>query len=207
MTPADKPGLGGRLPLLRPDELNASQKQLYDRILEKVIPWSETSGFLGRDEAGFVIGPFNPTLYSPEMWGAFYALQELEQAKTSLTERVRQVAILTVGAVWEAPYELYAHKAVARKAGFASMQIEALAQGHPISGLRDEEHAAQQFVHALVAGHQVGNEEYKAAQEAFGDRGVVELLLLVGCYLTICAVLCACRIPVPAEAAKNTTGA
>ena len=37
-------------------------------------------------------------------------------AYTSLDERVRQVIVLTVGAIWHADYELYAHAAVARKA-------------------------------------------------------------------------------------------
>jgi len=37
----------------------------------------------------------------------------LDKEQTSLTKRTRQVVILTVGSMWKAPYELYAHSAIA----------------------------------------------------------------------------------------------
>jgi hypothetical protein len=36
-----------------------------------------------------------------------------------------------VGAVWRAPYELYAHSAVARSAGLPDLVVRALAAGEP----------------------------------------------------------------------------
>lgn len=46
-----------------------------------------------------------------------------EDKHTSLDARVRQVVILAVGAVWKADYQLYAHAAVARKAGLSDRII------------------------------------------------------------------------------------
>src|SRR6202008_1934409 len=53
----------------------------------------------------------------------FLKLQVAEERHTSLDERIRQVVILTVGAVWRAPYELYAHSAVAHHSGWPSRSL------------------------------------------------------------------------------------
>jgi 4-carboxymuconolactone decarboxylase len=113
----DALGLGGRLPLLDPEELSASQKEVYSLVDSKFVPWSETAGFQSKTEDGRLIGPFNSVLFSPEMSSVFLAWQVAEEKHTLLDPRVRQVVILAVGAVWKVDYELYAHSAVARKAG------------------------------------------------------------------------------------------
>jgi 4-carboxymuconolactone decarboxylase len=63
--------------------------------------------------------------------------------------------ILAVGAVWKAGYELYAHSAVARKAGLSEAAIRSLASGGHPEDLSDEERVAQRFVRQLTAEHQV----------------------------------------------------
>jgi len=45
----------------------------------------------------------------------------------------------------------------------------------------------------------VGGDIYTAAREAFGDQGLVEMLVLIGCYLSVCALLNAFTVPVPDE--------
>jgi 4-carboxymuconolactone decarboxylase len=38
---------------------------------------------------------------------------------------------------------------------------------------------------------------YDQAQEAFGDRGLADLVLLIGAYYTVCGLLNAFDIPAP----------
>ena len=92
-------GMGGRLKLLEPSELTPEQKQTYDIIDTNMVPWAEASGFISKTGDGRLIGPFNSVLFSPGISPAFLALQAAEQKHTTLDERVRQVVILTVGAV------------------------------------------------------------------------------------------------------------
>ena len=136
-------GLGGRLPLLDPRGLTAAQKRTYDTISSTMVPWAQSSGFKAANDDGTLVGPFNSILWSPEITDAFLALQEAEQEHTALTDRVRQVVILAVGAVWQCDYERYAHGAVARKAGLPEDAIRALASGAPAPGLSDEEQLAR----------------------------------------------------------------
>ena len=97
--PAPSHRLGGRLPLIDPHDLTDAQKKTYDNFDTKMVPWAESAGFKSTIAAGKLIGPFNGILLSPEITKSFLALQEAEQKHTTLSDRVRQVVILTVGAV------------------------------------------------------------------------------------------------------------
>ena len=127
--PKEDTDLGGRIPLSHPAQLTEGQQSLYRTILEGAVPWAESSGFVAKLEDGRLVGPFNVLLQSPEIGAAFMQLQSAEGKSTSLTERVRQVVILTVGSVWKAPYELYAHSAVAHTAGLTAEAVAALTRG------------------------------------------------------------------------------
>ena len=189
--------LGGRLPLFDPKALTQSQKVLYDSMNKKMVPWAELSGFKASLDDGRMIGPFNSILASPEIATSFLALQASEQEHTSLNERVRQVVILTVGAVWKSDYERYAHSAVAQKSGLSEDAIGALIHGEAAEGLTQDERVAQRFTRQLTEFHQIDDELYAEAAAAFGVRGIVDLIVLSGCYDTVSSLLNAFRVPVP----------
>ena len=163
-----------------------------------MVPWAESAGFQSKTDDGRLIGPFNSVLYSPGISPAFLALQAAEQKHTTLDERIRQVVILTVGAVWGCDYERYAHVAVARKAGIPDAAIAALAKGDPADGLSAEERLAQRFTYEITANHRIEDALYDEAQATFGPQGLVDLLYLAGCYDTISSLLNTFRVPAPA---------
>ena len=142
--------LGGRLKLLEPSELTAEQRQTYDVIAAKMVPWAKASGFISKTDDDRLIGPFNSILYSPKITFAFLALQEAEQKNTTLDDRVRQVVILTVGAVWECDYERYAHAAVARKAGMSETAIGP-GEGRPRQRAQRQGAARMRFTYEITA--------------------------------------------------------
>ena len=190
--------LGGRLKLLSPSELSPDQRRTYDTITTEMVPWAESAGFQSKTDDGRLIGPFNSVLYSPGISAAFLALQAAEQKHTTLDERVRQVVILTVGAVWGCDYERYAHAAVARKAGISDADIAALAKGDPANGLSAKERLAQRFTYEITANHRIDDALYEEAQSTFASQGLVDLLYLAGCYDTVSSLLNAFKVPAPA---------
>jgi 4-carboxymuconolactone decarboxylase len=189
--------LGGRLPLLEPSALSTAQKDTYERLNRTWIPLANDVPFQSKLEDGRLIGPFNPILFCPEISSSFLDLQEAEQNNTSLSQRVREVVILAVGAVWKSHYELYAHAAVARKAGISEDAIRMLAAGGLPDELSDQEKIAQRYALQLSADHHVDPALYRAAEQAFGQRGLVEITYLTGIYHTVCALLNAFEIPGP----------
>ncbi len=162
-----------------------------------MVPWAEAAGFQAKLDDGKLVGPFNTILLSPEIATSFLALQAAEQEHTSLSKRVRQVVILTVGAVWKCEYERYAHTAVARKAGFTEEVVSALAEGRDVEGLSTTERLAQRVTWQLTAEYRLSPELYAEAVSALGAQGIVDLILLAGCYQTVSSLLNAFQVPVP----------
>ena len=194
----DATDLGGRLPLLDPASLTDRQRAVYDRLRATMMRWADQSGFRGMTDEGRLIGPFNPVMLSPGIAPAFLDLQDAEQTNTSLSERVRQVIILAVGAVWRAKYELYAHAAVAHKAGLPDDVIRNLAAGVLPEGLSNQEKIAGSFARQLAAQRRVDAELYRTAETAFGTQGLVDITFLAGIYQLVCGLLTAFEIPAPA---------
>jgi 4-carboxymuconolactone decarboxylase len=139
--------LGGRLPLLGPSDLSDKQKEIYQRMRTNQVPWSTAHNIEGMTDDERLIGPCNPLLYSPGEGMGFLDFEGAEDRSSSLDQRVRQVVILSVGSVWRAAYEIYAHTAVARLEGLSDESIKALANRG--GGERpDQERASCPEVHA-----------------------------------------------------------
>ena len=190
-------GLGERIPLLKPSELTASQRTLYDTLASHAVPEAKAAGFAAQTDDGSFIGPFNVALQSPEIGSAFGALQGAEAKNTTINARTRQVVILTVGSVWKSEYELYAHKAEARKAGISESAIAALVAGETSEELSDEEKTAQAFTAEITRNHQVTDEMFERVRATFRVQGIVDLLFLAGCYDIVCSLLNTFQVPVP----------
>lgn len=198
-------GLGGRLPLLTPHQLSARQRQLYETFAPAKRTEAAKGGYVATTEDGALIGPFNSYLYIPDIADGYIAWIDAQHAHLPFVPEVREAVILTVGAAWNAPFELYAHRAVARTAGMPRETIEALARGAIPSALSNAARAARDFTYALVTRHEVDDATYAAAQEAFGNEGLVGLTHLIGLYLSVSAVLAAFRVPAPGAAPAFST--
>lgn len=187
--------LGGRLPLYDPDALEAGQRELYGLLMNVAVPWAQDARFEASTAAGRLTGPFNPALLTPAISSAFFELAVAEQKNTSLDKRSREVIILTVGAVWRAPYELYAHGAVARRAGLSDDAVMTLAGGGLPEGLTQTEVMVHRIARALSVEHRLDDALYRDAEALLGANGVMEVAVLTGMYHTVCAILNVFEIP------------
>ena len=189
--------LGGRLPLYDGEGLTPVQKDLFDWQMREAAPWAEAAGFQARTQAGQLIGPFNPALLSPAISKAFFEFVLAEHQSTSLSQRAREVIILTVGAAWQAPYELYAHCAVGRHVGLSDDEVRALAEGELPTDLSDTETVAHRLARALSLEHRLDDVLYSEADKLLGAKGIMDAVVLTGIYHTVCAILNAFEIPAP----------
>ena len=197
MTDADNK-LGGRLPLLDPATMTSAQRQLFDELNKTWVVTAKQLGVQATTADGRLIGPFNALLLHPEVSEKLSDFQAAEAKYTTLSKRVREVVIIAVGAIWRAEYELYAQKATARALGFSDAAITALAKGDiPEKDLSEEEKIATRLTHELVSRHRVGDALYHAAEQAFGTKGLFDLIALIGEYQTVCGALALFEVPVP----------
>lgn len=189
--------LGGRLPLLDRTDWSPAQKTLGDKIGATMGRPAAEVGYESRTSAGSLIGPFNPMLRSPDVAQALLQLQAGEAMHTSLSERTREVVILSVGSVWKAPYELYSHSVDAVKAGFSRDCVAALAAGLPHPELKPWEEIARRLALALTVERAVDDGLYADALRELGEKELVDLSVLVGCYQLICGMLNLFAVPAP----------
>lgn len=196
--PSDEYGLGGRLPLLDLSTATPAQLELAAQIKAVAIPTQQATGIQLLSPEGQLIGPLNSYLYNPTIGGALFDVGNAFAAST-LSPRVKEIIILSVGGQWGSGYELYAHKLAAQMVGVPQDAIDALASGEPAVGLSGDELIAAQFVQELVSTYRVSNDTYHAAEAAFGQRGLVDLVNLAGTYLGASATLNVFAIPVPPE--------
>ena len=137
-------------------------------------------------------------LESPEISASFWwDYQGAEQRHTTLSGREREVVILAVGAVWQAPYELYSHSAAARTAGLSPEQVDALAGGRMPDQLSAREQCAWRFTRQLTTERHIGQSLYDEAAELLGTRRIVDMLHLTGCYQFVCGLLNTFDVPAP----------
>ena len=198
-SPTDESSLGGRFPLFDPASLTGSAKALYDHASSTIVPEAEKAGYVSRLADGRMIGPFNPMFASPDIATAMLQLQKAESGKTTLGPVTRQVVILSTGAVWQAPYELYAHTAEALAVGLSSETIDALTRGETPAALGEVDLTAQRFTLALVGQHKINDELFEASRRAFGEKGIFDMIILAGCYQIVCSLLNALEIPAPQD--------
>ena len=186
----------GRAPWPLPDELDERQEAVRESIVGG--PRSGERAFALTDAEGRLEGPFNLMLLAP---GPGLALSELGAAlrfRTTLSDRVREIAILTQAVVERSSFEWYAHEAVARRIGMTDDEIVAIRELRTPESFADEERAAQQAVRDMVTSGDLDDEMFTRLESSFGPEGAVELILITGYYATLSLAMRVLRTPLPA---------
>jgi len=186
-----------RLPPLLPEDLSPELRAVHDTIAGLVA--GSMPKVVSVDERGALVGPYPAMLHFPTF--GIPALQFLAavSSQARLPKTVHETAILTVGAVFNARYELYAHEIQGDVAGLSAAQIATLASGGRPPDLRDEDSIAHDVARAMASGRILPASTYQRAVDAFGTDGVGELVFLIGGYCLIATVLNCFDVPVPEE--------
>jgi 4-carboxymuconolactone decarboxylase len=182
-----------RLRSLTYDELDDPAKQVWDSVVGGAR--GSRPGLLS--PSGGLNGPFNVMLYSPTIGERYSALGEALRFHGDLPDRLRELAIVVVGAFWRSNFEWAVHRDLALESGVAPDILEALARGNAPTFADPPQAAVFAFSRALLETGQVPDDAYAGALAELGETGVVELTVLVGYYSLISFTLNAFRIPPP----------
>lgn len=184
-----------RLPLIAPKDLTDEQKPLYDDMRKGIS--SNFNAFLAQREDGALMGPWNPWLHEPGIGKAIWNLTLAMTANATLPDNVRQVAILVVGARFDAAYEIYAHIAVAEREGMSEERLATLVADIKPNDLDKEESVAYDVAYALSRGGTLPEPLYRLSVSRLGQHGTNELIYLVGLYAMVSVTLNGFNVPVP----------
>jgi len=155
---------------LKPDELSPAQKTWADMI---VAP---------PRNAKFGSPPYRAYIRNPELAPRLSALSDYLRWNSSLPPRLSEFAILLTARQWTAQYEWFAHYPLALKAGLDAKILGDVSAGRRPDNMRDDEAALYDFVTALYRDKKVTDPVYKAAVEKFGERGVMDIIGIIGYY-------------------------
>lgn len=175
--------VGGRFKPLTYDKLTPAQKTMADHLLV-----GERRG-MG--------GPFNVLLRSPEMGDLAQQLGAQMRFHSSLPRRLNEFAIIMTARYWTAQYEWYAHKRLALEAGLNAAIVDAIAAGRKPASMQPDEAAVWTFTDELLNTKHVTDVTFQTTVNAFGERGVVDLIGVISYYQLVSAVLNVDRYPLP----------
>jgi 4-carboxymuconolactone decarboxylase len=189
----------GRLPYLSYDDLGPAGRRVWDGVVG-----SRGSQLI--NDRGGLIGPFNAFVHAPEVGARLSSLGRVVRFGTSLERRVSEVAIITVGARWQAEFEWWAHARMAREHGVADAVVDAIGRGEDPPFEAADERLAYTVARQLSETGRLDQETCDAAQQMFTHAGAVELVALCGYYTLISFLLGAFGVPLPPGAAPMWDG-
>lgn len=177
-----------RIETLLPEQMTNEQLEVYDAI---------RSGPRGRVHGNRIglTGPFNAWIRAPGFGNLAQQLGAHLRFETSLPPRLAELAIIVVGRYMRAAFEFAAHAPLAVKAGLAPEAVEAIRTGTEPRFEAEDEAAVYGFSRELVEQHDVSDGAYERLEAALGERGVVELIGLLGYYTMVSMTLNVFQVP------------
>ena len=146
---------------------------------------------------GGLRGPFEAWLRSPELADRAQQLGAYCRFGTSLPRDVSELAILLTGKHWRAQFEFWAHARLARDAGLPEDVIEAIRTGARPALARDDLAIAYELVTEHFATNRLSAATYERAVRVFGERGLIDLIGLVGYYGLVSMTLNIAEVALP----------
>ena len=173
---------GNRFKPLKYDEMTPAQKAMVEHLIA--------------GPRGGVNGPFNVLLRSPEIGDLGQEFGGAARFKSSLPQRLYELAILVTARHWTAQYEWQAHHRSALQAGLSAAICDAIAAGRRPASMQKDEEAVYDFVSQLLNTKQVSDAAFTAAKGAFGEKGVVDIIAVTGWYSIVSMMLNVDQYPV-----------
>jgi len=173
-----------RFTTLTPETMTADQKRVADAIQA------------GPRGAG-LRGPFNALLRSPELCDLVQRVGAFVRFGTSIPQRLNEMAIIMAGRKWTAQYEFHAHRRLALEAGLSPAIADAIAANQRPASMAKDEETVYDFVSELLATGSVSDRTFQRVKDAFGERGVVDLVGAVGYYSLVSMTLNVAQVPLP----------
>ena len=103
----------------------------------------------------------------------------------ALSNRDRELAILRIGWLCQAPYEWGEHVLVAKHVGISSEDIERITHGSAAPGWSEHDQAILRAAEELFADAMISDETWATLSKRLDDRQLIELPILIGQYQVV----------------------
>jgi 4-carboxymuconolactone decarboxylase len=159
-----------RLPLILKDSLDEEGRRIFEAINGK-------NGDTPR------LGPPASSMYSLAAAEPYDRLNQVLRSANVIGPQFFEISTLVPAREFNQQYEWTAHELGARRAGVAQEVIDVIKLDRPTSGLPEREATAIEFGRALLRGNrQVSPELFAKMVSLFGQRGTIEITMVMGDY-------------------------
>ncbi len=183
-----------RFKLIPPEDLTPEQSALCDAIRTGARSKLKNSG---ATRPGPISGPFNVWLRSPGVGDIVQRLGAEIRFRTSLPPKLNEMAILITARFWTSHYEWSSHYKHALAGGLDPAIAQDIAEKRRPAKMDADEAIIYDFSRELHETKGVSDANYKAVLDRFGERGVVDLIMVNGFYTLVSMCLNVDRTPMP----------
>ena len=183
-----------RFKLIPVENLTTEQRVVYDAI--RSGPRAK-AGVSSATVAGPLGGPFNAMLRSPGIGNIVQALGGEIRYKSSLPNKLNELAIIVTARYWTANYEWHAHCRLALDAGLDPAKAKDVAENRRPANMDEDEAIVYDFSHELHATKGVSDANFKRVVDRFGERGAFDLIAVNGYYSLVSMILNVDKTPLP----------
>ncbi|MEE8398177.1 MAG: carboxymuconolactone decarboxylase family protein [Desulfobacterales bacterium] len=181
-----------RLASLVPEMMDDEQRDLYNSINT-----GERAKVSLTDDRGALVGPYNTWLYSPYVGERIQQLGAALRFHNALPPNLLELAILMIGCRWSAQFEWWAHARLAKRAGLSDETIDHIKSRERPESATPDELIVHDFCLELLDGKRVSDDRYQETKALIGEKGIVDLISLMGYYTMISMTLNVFEIPLP----------
>jgi 4-carboxymuconolactone decarboxylase len=154
-------------------------KLAYDQLTpEQKLAWDEVVAGPRKK----MHGPFFIWLHSPELLSRGQKLGLYARFQSSLPQRLSELCILMMAAHWKAAGEWIDHAPIARDLGVDAEALEALRKGQPARFKNADEMATYELAQELLNKRNVSDATYARVKAVLGERGILDLVAVLGYY-------------------------
>jgi 4-carboxymuconolactone decarboxylase len=176
-----------RLPLIQKDSLDAEGRRVFEAIN-------------GKETNTPRLGPPASTLYSVAAAEPYDRLNQLLRSANVIGPQFFEISTLVPAREFNQQYEWTAHERGARRVGVSQEVIDVIKHDRPTSGLPEKEAAAIEFGRAMLRGdRQVPPELFAKMVALFGERGTIEITMVMGDYAMTAMLLNAVNQQLPPD--------
>jgi 4-carboxymuconolactone decarboxylase len=172
-----------RYSTLSPDSMTEAQRRVRDEVM---------AGKRGR-----MVPPIEIWLRSPGLAARAQSLGEYCRFESALPPRLAELAILVSARRWAAQFEWWAHARLAREAGIADAVIEAIRTRQEPALADGQSRAVYRFATAMLDRGRADDALFAETKATLGERGLVDLVGLLGYYALVSLTLNAFEVPTP----------
>ena len=176
-----------RLPLILKDSLDEEGRRIFEAIN-------------GKDGNSPRLGPPASSMYSLAAAEPYDRLNQLLRSTNVIGPQLFEISTLVPAREFNQQYEWTAHERGARRVGVAQEVIDVIKHDRATSGLPEKEATAIEFGRALLRGNrQVPPELFAKMVSLFGERGTIEITMVMGDYAMTAMLLNAVNQQLPSD--------